>query len=137
MLLRSAYLFFVALMCIVGFTYGRYTGGAAARTTNGPFFCSELLSSGGDDTAVIGFAFTSFSLSLLIRLLRFSRGVSRFEIGVFCMSACVNVVALFLASLDCAQIFYTAFGVPDLHLAAALVSLPTSLALLVRMRMTS
>ncbi|MEQ5872193.1 hypothetical protein J4E08_20195 [Sagittula sp. NFXS13] len=137
MLLQTAYLFFLTLMCFVGFTYGRYTDGAAARTLDGPYFCNELQSSGSDDTAVIGFAFIFFSLPLLIRLLRFSKGVSKFEIGVLGVSTIVAVGALLLASLDCAEIFYTAFGVPDPHLAAALLVLPTSLALLIRMRIAS
>lgn len=137
MFLRTAHILFVALLCAVGFTYGSYTGGAATRTTDGPFYCNELHSSGGDDTAVIGFAFVLFSLSLLIRLFRFFKSVSRFEVGVHTVSLLAAIGILFIASLDCAQIFYTAFGVPDLHLAAALLSLPISLALLIGIRMTS
>ena len=137
MLLRSSYIFFVTLMCVTGFTYGSYTGGAAARTPNEPFFCNELQSSGGDDTAVIGFAFILFTLSLLIRLFWFFKSVSKFEVGVHVATVVASVCVLLLASLDCAQIFYTAFGVPDPHLAVALLSLPISLALIVRMRMKS
>ena len=137
MILRSAYLLLLALMCAFGLTYGSYSGGAASYTPDGPFFCNELLSSGGEDTLIIGFAFILFGLPLLVRLLRFYKTVSKFEVGVYCFSALAAIIALGLASLDCAQIVYTAFGIPDLYLAAALISLPISLFLLIRMRMMS
>ena len=137
MFLRTAYLFLVALMCAVGLTYGLYSGGAAAFTDDGPFFCDELRSSGGDDTAVVGFAFALFGLPLLVRLLQFFKAVSKIEAGVYYFTAFTAIIFLFLASLDCAQIFYTAFRVPDPHLAVALVSLPASFLLLVRMRTIS
>ena len=137
MILRTAYLLLVALMSAVGWTYGSYSGGAAALTLDGPFFCDGLRSSGGEDTGVIGMAFTVFSLPLLVRLLQFFKGVSRIEAGIYCFAALAAITFLFLASLDCAQIFYTAFGLPDPYLAAALVSLPLSFLLLVRMRMIS
>ena len=137
MILRMAYLLLLALMCALGWTYGSYSGGAAAFTLDGPFFCSELRSSGGDDTAVVGFAFTLFGLPLLVRLLQFFKAVSKIEAGIYYFSALAAIMFLFLASLDCAQIFYTAFGIPDPYLAVALVSLPASFLLLVRMRTTS
>jgi hypothetical protein len=137
MILRSSYLFLLALMCALGLTYGSYSGGAASYTPDGPFFCNELQSSGGEDTLIIGFAFILFGLPLLVGLLRFFKTVSNFEVGFFCLSALAAIIALGLASLDCAQIFYTAFGIPDPYLAAALVSLPVSFLVLVRMRTMS
>ncbi|MDF1872168.1 hypothetical protein [Vannielia sp.] len=137
MILRIAFLFLVALMCAIGFTYGSYSRGAAAFTPDGPFYCDGLQSGGGDDTAVVGFAFMLFGLPLLVRLFRFFKSVSPFEVGVYCVAALAAVIFLFLASLDCAQIFYTAFSIPDPFLAVALVSLPASFVLLVRIRKIS
>lgn len=134
MILRMAYLFLVALMFAIGLVYTPYSDGAAAFTPDGPFFCTKLRSSGEDDTVIVALAFMLFGLPLLVRLLRFLKDVSSIEAGIYYVTAVVAILFLYLASVDCAQIFYTAFAVPDPLLAVALTSLPASLIILIRMR---
>ncbi|MGD9919701.1 MAG: hypothetical protein AB7U46_16975 [Paenirhodobacter sp.] len=131
--LSFAYIASLIVMVVVGFGYSSLSPGLATRTSSGPFFCNQLMSSGSDDDAML-FAFALFILPLTIRILRAWRRIARVELVVFGLCAFVSCVALWLASLDCASIFYTAFIVPDPALAGALVALLLSTVTLVSLR---
>lgn len=122
---RLIYTFLLAVLSFIGLSYETLSRGLAARTPDGPFYCDELLSSGGDDSAMV-FAFALFFMPLIVRLYRFVREISVVEVWLYLGALAVSVLALFLATLDCAQIFYTAFGIPDMYLATVLVTLPFS-----------
>ncbi len=79
-------------------------------------------------------AFGLFALPLAVRPLRMNRPVAGYEVVLLWLCLAVAGAALTLASLDCASIFYTAFVVPDVWLAAALVAMPGSAILLARLR---
>ncbi|WP_300896320.1 hypothetical protein [Roseovarius sp.] len=120
-------------MVVVGFGYDSFSPGLAERSSNGPFFCKQLMSSGSDDDALL-MAFVLFMVPLTIRTLRARRRIAIFEMAVFSLCAFVSCFALWLASLDCASILYTAFFVPDPALAGALVALVLSTAMLISLR---
>ncbi|MFC6759351.1 hypothetical protein ACFQFQ_07365 [Sulfitobacter porphyrae] len=113
------------MLSFIGISYGNLSRGLAARTPDGPSYCNELLSSGGDDSAMVS-AFSLFFIPLIVRLYRFVHEISAVEVWLFVGAIVVSVLALFLATLDCAQVLYTAFGIPDLYLASVLVALPLS-----------
>ena len=115
----------LAIMFAVGLRYEAISPGLAAPTPGGPFFCNGLLSSGGDDSVMIA-GLALFAIPFLSRLPGFFQPPSRLELAVFAGVVAVALSCLFLASLDCAHIFYTAFAVPDPPLAAALIALPLS-----------
>ena len=118
-------------LALVGFAYPRLSRGLAAAGAEGPFYCHELQSSGGEDDAMIA-AFVLFLLPLLLRLALIRRAPGGIEIFLFGCCLVVTFLALWLASLDCAEVFYTAFALPDPVLAFALLALPlAALALLV------
>lgn len=128
-----AYVASLIVMVVVGLGYDSFSRGLAGRSSNGPFFCKELMSSGSDDDAML-IAFVLFIVPLTIRGLRARRRIACFELVVFSLCAFVSCFALWLASLDCASIFYTAFFVPDPALAGALVALVLSTAMLISLR---
>jgi len=134
-LLSAAYLASLSIMVVVGLSYEAVSPGLAAPGGEGPFFCRELLSSGGEDDAMI-VAFGLFALPLAVRLLRMTRPVAGYEVVLLWLCLAVAGAALTLASLDCASIFYTAFVVPDVWLAAALVAMPAAAATLAWRRAT-
>ncbi|MFZ7090067.1 hypothetical protein [Primorskyibacter sp. 2E233] len=121
------------LMAFVGVKIGDLSAGLASPSQGGPFFCRNLLSSGGDDDAML-FAFAVFSIPMVVRVFRFKRRVAGYEIVAFALCVLSTCFSLFLASLDCASIFYTAFSIPDTLLAAALASMPMSAILLFKLR---
>lgn len=90
---------------------------------NGPLYCKELFSSGGDDDALLG-AFVLFVFPLALRLVRLICPIAICEVWLYGICACFAIFSLYLASLDCADIFYTAFGIPDPILAFALIVMP-------------
>lgn len=112
-------------MTLVGFAYTKLSRGLAAYTSEGPFFCHELLSSGSEDDTMIS-AFVLFLLPLMLRLALIKRSLSWIELLLFCFCLAVTLLALWLAGLDCADVFYTAFVLPDPTLAGALIALPSS-----------
>jgi hypothetical protein len=112
-------------MVWVGLRYQAHSPGLAAPTGQGPFYCNWLMSSGGGDSAMVT-TFAVFLVPLLFRLARILRPPSGIELAVYVASFLLVCLALFLASLDCAHILYTAFVVPDHWLALALVSLAGS-----------
>jgi len=124
-LLCLTYLGSLMAMSVVGLGYAVLSRGLAAPTPQGPFFCRELLSSGSDDDLMVG-AFTLFAIPLLYRIARWNRDVSVRETIVFGICLATTGLALWLASLDCASLVYTAFWVPDLFLATAILALPIS-----------
>ncbi len=121
----TIYLLSLSIMIWVGLAYESLSPGLAFPEPTGPLYCKELFSSGSDDDAMIG-AFALFSLPFVLRLFRIRRAVASFEIAVLFFCVALTIFALWLASLDCASIFYTAFVLPDLSLGSALVSLPVS-----------
>lgn len=131
--LIAAYMACLTIMVTIGMAYGVLSPGLAAPGGDGPFFCRNLLSSGGDDDAMM-LAFALFALPLALRLVRLNRRIAGYEVLLFWICFAASGAALLLASLDCASIFYTAFVVPDVVLAAALVALPGSAVLLTRLR---
>lgn len=134
-LLSAAYVALLSIMVVVGLSYEAVSPGLAAPGGDGPFFCRQLLSSGGDDEVMIT-AFGLFFLPLALRLVRMNRPVAGYEVVLFWLCLAATCAALMLASLDCASIFYTAFVVPDVWLAAALVAMPTAAATLALFRAT-
>ncbi|MGL4321805.1 MAG: hypothetical protein ACRCS3_13170 [Paracoccaceae bacterium] len=131
--LIAIYLASLSLMVFVGLNYNALSPGLAIRGSDGPFFCAELLSSGGDDSAMV-FAFALFALPLVLRIILFNQKVSTFELIMFFCCGLATAFALWLASLDCASLFYTAFALPDLFLASALFALPVATISLVALR---
>ncbi|ERI15304.1 hypothetical protein O206_19700 [Ochrobactrum sp. EGD-AQ16] len=121
----TIYLLSLSLMIWVGLAYESLSPGLASPELAGPLYCKELFSSGSDDDGMIG-AFALFSLPFALRLFRIDRAVTSFEIAALFFCVTMTIIALWLASLDCASIFYTAFVLPDLPLGSALVSLPVS-----------
>ncbi len=133
---RAVSLVYVAslvVMVVVGLGYDNFSPGLAAPSSGGPFFCKNLMSSGSDDDAMI-FAFVVFVVPLTIRILKPRDGITNFESVAFFLCAFAACFALWLASLDCASIFYTAFVVPDVALAGALGALALSTAMLTCLR---
>ncbi len=72
-------------------------------------------------------ALSLFVLPLIVRVANMRRAPSLFELLLFHFVAAIAIIALWMATLDCAQLFYTAFVVPDFYLAAGLITLPLSL----------
>lgn len=130
---KAIYMFFLVVLSTVGITYENVSAGLAAKSVNGPFYCSNLKSSGSDDTAML-FVFSLFLIPLAARFIRLHRDISFAEVVVFYVVMALSIAGLFLASLDCAEILYTAFGVPDLYLASALIALPISAIMLWKIR---
>ena len=120
------------LMECVGLLYDSLSRGLAEPGEGGPFFCRELLSSGGDDSGLVS-AFAAFLVPASLRLARLSAGPAGYEGLVFLICLVLSCASLALARLDCGAIVYTAFGVPDPMLAAALVALPVSGVLLLKL----
>ena len=131
--LRAIYLACLTLMVFVGLNYDAISPGLAERGADGPFFCAELLSSGGDDSVMV-FAFALFALPLALRTILFNQRVATFELTIFLCCGLATALALWIASLDCSSLFYTAFVVPDLFLASAMLALPLATISLVALR---
>ncbi|WP_157946833.1 hypothetical protein [Thalassobius sp. I31.1] len=110
-----------------------YSPGFAANSSTGAVFCRELLSSGSDDSAMV-LMFMIMILPFIFRLARFRYPPKAVETSVFAVCVLLVIGALYLASLDCAQVFYTAFVVPDFMLLAALVSLAGAVWSIYRLR---
>ncbi|WP_312531962.1 hypothetical protein [Paracoccus sp. (in: a-proteobacteria)] len=134
-ILSLTYLVCLMLMIFVGVTYETISTGLASPGPDGPFFCKELLSSGSDDDAMMS-AFSVFLLPLALRTVRITRIIAAFEVAVFYCCGAMTFLALGLASMDCASILYTAFILPDLLLAGALLALPVSAITLSTLRVT-
>ncbi len=117
------YLALLGWVTTVGAAFDTLSRGLAARTAEGPFFCAQLQSSGGDDDAMI-FAFVIFAVPLAVRIIRTGRAFAGYELALVWGCAGVGGVALWLASLECAEVFYTAFAVPDPALASTLIAVP-------------
>ena len=121
LLFSSLYLAALCVMIFVGHNFETLSAGLAAPTGNAPFYCRELLSSGGDDDVMIA-SFVLFWIPLFFRLIKFRRRPSRFELLIFSLCFCLVSIALWVATLDCANIFYTAFVIFDPYLASALIA---------------
>lgn len=130
---KIAYAALLTALGTIGAIYEQLSFGLAAKGTSGPFYCKELMSSGGDDSVVI-ITFSLFFIPLAVRLIRSRMTVSGVEVGLFWCVAVLSVGALLLSSLDCADILYTAFAVPDPYLAALVLMLPLSAYLLWKIR---
>ncbi len=123
----------LALLFVIGITYDNFSAGFAAKVSGGIFYCSELQSSGSNDSATV-VSFSLFVMPLALRLLRLRRAVAGYEVGLFYGCAGICIIALWAASLDCAEVFYTAFALPDPLLSAAITIVPISAFLLWRLR---
>ncbi|MHA3915378.1 hypothetical protein [Halovulum sp. GXIMD14793] len=121
----------LAWLVYIGLRYEELSLGLAAPGETGPFYCRNLLSSGSDDNVMI-FVFVIFVVPMSLRVLRVSRSVAFYERMSLWVCIAVTCAVLFIASLDCASIFYTAFVVPDMLLASALIALPLVAVLLSR-----
>ena len=128
----AAYLGGLATLVLVGLSFENLSSGLANSSSDGPFFCRTLESSGGDDDAVV-FVFVLFALPFLARLCRLKHKAGKSEIILFSSCILLVCVALTLGSIDCASIIYTAFIVPDIMLAVALLAMPLCAWLLVRL----
>jgi hypothetical protein len=80
-------------------------------------------------------AFSLFSLPLAMRIIRYNERIVRSEMIVFLCCWAATTFALWLASLDCASVFYTAFLLPDPLLASALLALLVSMISLIVLRL--
>lgn len=94
------------LCCAYLVVFGATWTGLLASTPGGPFRCSDLSSSGGDDDAML-LAFTLSIFPLGLRLWRWKCPPDRFELAVLGAALGVSVLSLFLAQLDCAEIMST------------------------------
>ena len=128
----AAYLGGLATLVLVGLSFENLSSGLANSSSDGPFFCRTLVSSGGDVDAVV-FVFVLFALPFLARLCRLKHKAGKSEIILFSSCILLVCVALTLGSIDCASIIYTAFIVPDIMLAVALLAMPLCAWLLVRL----
>lgn len=133
MLTKLIYMFLLVVLTTVGIAYENFTLGLAAKSADGPFYCNTLMSGGSDDTVMI-FVLSLFSIPLAARIIRLYREISIAKVAVFYIVMALSVAELFIASLDCAEILYTAFGIPDFHLAIALIALPASALMLWKIR---
>ena len=86
--------------------------------------CRDLVSSGGGEDVMIFFSL--LLIPALLRVFRPRRGFSRSEALTLSITSALVLAALWLASLDCADIVHTAFERPDPALALALIALPLS-----------
>ncbi len=126
-LLNLAYLACCGWITFTGYWWpGRAVGFVSGPTGGEPFYCNQLMSSGGEDDLMVAL-FVVFALPFVVRVIAmwFSRP-GRVELAIWGIAAAVACFGLFLASLDCAAIFYTAFRLPAPELAAALIALPLS-----------
>ncbi len=128
----ALYLFCLGSMIFVGLNYEAMTDGLAGNVDGIPFYCRELMSSGGDDDVMIG-TFGIFVFPFALRLFLIWRDFTRFEMVIYFIALGLVVFALILSSLDCADIFYTVFFVPDFMLAWAIISTVFSLCLVLEM----
>ena len=71
----AAYLGGLATLVLVGLSFENLSSGLANSSSDGPFFCRTLESSGGDDDAVV-FVFVLFALPFLATLLLGAGGYS-------------------------------------------------------------
>jgi hypothetical protein len=122
-LTTSRFVYVLALACAgyIGLNWSSLSPGLSGGTG----LCRELQSSGGDDDTLI-FIFSLLLIPALLRLFRWRRDFSRGEVWALTITSALVLMALLLASLDCADIFHTAFLRPDPALALALIALPLS-----------
>ncbi|MCU1126875.1 hypothetical protein JAK51_11675 [Stenotrophomonas maltophilia] len=132
--LLLAYIMLLALLASTPWIWQKWSPGGFAAP--GPFFCKELLSSGGDDDVMI-MAFIVFALPLVLRVIRLLCRVGVYEVWLFYICVAFVGFSLMLASLDCADVFYTAFVLPDPALAAALLAIPVAALVLAYLRAKS
>ena len=120
--LSGLYLASLSVVALVGYLYSEISQGLLAPTGDAgiPFRCDDLQSAGGDDSAVI-VVFVLFFIPILYRLLFMAKPAGSAEVGVFGLVLISSYGALALASLDCADIFYTAFIAKDVFLMAVLL----------------
>lgn len=118
--MKLIYVICVGVVGFVGVMYDRLSHGLAAQVNGGTFYCNELLSGGGEDSAMI-FLFSAFLLPFTVRLMRWRHALGWVELTLYWAAFGLALLGVVLAQLDCAQVLYTAFGVPDLPLAAALL----------------
>lgn len=123
------YLMSLAWAVSIGLTFEELSRGLATKTESGPFFCRDLLSSGGDDNAVI-FSFVLCAVPLALRLIRLTKPVWPGERIVLAVVVTTVSSLLFLANLDCASIAYTIFVVPNVLLGSAVLGMFVSIPLL-------
>ena len=123
-------------MIFVGLNFESLSNGLASNAGAEPFYCRSLKSTGSDDDVMI-FAFTVFLVPFLLRLMRIKRGMATFEAVNHFLCLGFVAFALIVASMDCANVFYTAFVLRDPLLALGLISALAStvlVLLLFRMR---
>ncbi|MFC4732636.1 hypothetical protein [Salipiger abyssi] len=131
--LDAVYIGSLAAMSLVGLGYDSLSLDLAAPGPDGPFFCRELQSSGGDDSLMV-LVFGTFTIPLLLRVIRFGRQFSSIETATFSICLGLTLVSLWIASLDCASLLYTAIFVPDPLLAIALIAIPVATTTLLALR---
>lgn len=132
-LVSTIYFLCLGVMIMVGYSFEADPLGFAARGPDGPFSCKALLSSGGDDDAMV-VAFVLFAVPFAIRSFQLRTVPKTLEICVFVGVLLAVTGALTLASFDCAEVIYTAFIVPNLMLAVAVIAMPVSGALLLYLK---
>ncbi|QDC10849.1 hypothetical protein FHY55_17120 [Oceanicola sp. D3] len=113
---------------------GRAKGFVPGPAEGEPFYCNQLMSTGGEDDLMVAL-FLVFALPLAVRAIAMLfAGPGRAELALWGLATSLAGFGLFLASLDCAAVFYTAFTLPAPGLAAALIALPLSGVLLWALR---
>lgn len=123
--LNLLYLSSLATISVVGLMFDTLSHGFHA--TGGEFLCRDLKSSGGDDDAVV-VMFITLIIPIVIRLMRMKKSYTRMELLVLLVCLGLSVFGLWLAALDCADIWDTAFAIPDYALQAGLLGMVLALA---------
>ncbi|MCK0143083.1 hypothetical protein [Aliiroseovarius sp. F20344] len=123
--LNLLYLSSLATISVVGLLFDTLSHGFHA--TGGEFLCRDLKSSGGDDDAVV-VMFITLIIPIVIRLMRMKKSYTRMELLVLLVCLGLSVFGLWLAALDCADIWDTAFAIPDYALQAGLLGMVLALA---------
>ena len=119
------YLAALITISVIGLMWESLSNGFHA--SGGEFLCRNLKSSGGDDDAVV-VIFVTLVIPAMIRAFRVKLPYTRIELTIFCLCLALSAFGLWLASLDCADIWDTAFAVPDYALQAVLFAMVLVLA---------
>lgn len=114
---RSLYIIFIFILGIQitsAIFFAMFSDGFYAMSSGSLFKCSDLLTSGGDDE-VIMLAFTGLVISLLLRTIRFNRGVSIIEAIIF---FCIIGIGLWSVAngIDCGELGTTIIEKRDPYL---------------------
>jgi hypothetical protein len=119
--LQLSYLFLLFALAYIGAYWTELSNGLVAK--GGQFRCAELQTTGGDVDALVFFC-VLFVLPLALRLVRITRIFNMFDLVLMLFVTTFVAFFLWLASLACANLWHTAFLVPEPALQFLLLGLP-------------